>query len=297
MMPPSSHSLATPQGGRPPAARQSRFRGGKLGRGLARRGLLALGLAVLSGCATTPANAPAEVRQALAPTGTLRIAAYTGSPTSLVPGGSPGQERGVAVELGRELARRLGVPAQIVLFERPAEIIEGLKAGRADLTLTNASPARAKEVDFTPAVLRLESGYLAAPGSRVTTMAQVDAPGVRVGVAQGSSSQATLSRDLKAAQVVPVASVSVAAEQLRQGQLDLFASNKGILFDMSDRVPGSRVLEGRWALEQLALGVPQGRQAAAAWLQAFVADPATRALVRQAAQRAGLRGLATDSTP
>ncbi len=198
----------------------------------------------------------------------------------------------MAVELGRELARRLGVPPQLVVFERPAEIIDGLKAGRADITLTNASPARAKEVDFTPAVLRLESGYLAAPGSRVSSLAMVDAPGVRVGVAQGSSSQAALSRDLKAAQVVPVASTNVAAEMLRKGELDLFASNKGILFDMGDRVPGSRVLDGRWALEQLAIGVPKGREVAAAWLQGFVADPATQTLVRAAAQRAGLRGLA-----
>ncbi len=252
-------------------------------------------MALLAGCASGPDAAPPAVRQALAPTGTLRVAAYPGSPTSLVPGGSPGQERGVAVELGRELARRLGVPAQLVVFERPAEIVEGLKAGRADVTLTNASPARAKEIDFTSAVVRLESGYLAAPGARVATQAQVDAPGVRVGVAQGSSSQATLQRELKAAQLVPVASVMVAAEMLRKGELDLFASNKGILFDMADPVPGSRVLEGRWALEQLAVGVPKGREAGAAWLQAFVAEPATQALVRQAAQRAGLRGLAADS--
>lgn len=268
-----------------------------------RRALLAAAVvapglaALLAGCAGGPsapaAPAPAEVRQALAPTGTLRVAAYPGSPTSLVPG-APGAERGVAVELGRALAARLGVPAQLVVFERPADIVEGLKAGRADVTLTNASPARARDIDFSATVLRLESGYLVAPGSPLTAMSQVDAPGVRVGVTQGSSSQATLSRDLKAAQVVPVASVPAAVQQLRAGTLQVYASNKGILFDMSDQLPGSRVLDGRWALEQLAVGVPKGRGAAAPWLQAFLDEPATRALVRQAAQRAGLRGLASD---
>ncbi len=203
-------------------------------------------------------------------------------------------ERGVTVEVGRELARRLGVPAQIVVFERPAEIVDALKAGRADFTITNASPARARDVDFTPPVLRLESGYLVAPGSRLSTLAEVDAPGVRVGVALGSTSQATLSSDLKAARVVPLASVMAASAEMSKGALDAFASNKGILFDMADRVPGSRVLDGRWGLEQLAIGVPKGREAAAAWLKDFVADPALQALVQQAAQRAGLRGLAAD---
>jgi len=296
MVPAIPPSLATSPGDPPPPARRSWLRRGTQGHVPARRAWLALGLALLAGCASTADTAPpATVRQALAPTGTLRVAVYPGSPTSLVDSGSPGQERGLAAELGRELARRLGVPAVLVVFERPAEIVEGLKAGRADFTLTNASPARAREIDFTSAVVRLESGYLSAAGSGVVAQAQVDVPGVRVGVAQGSSSHAALQRDLKAAQVVPVASVMVAAEMLRKGELDLFASNKGILFDMADRLPGSRVLEGRWALEQLAVGVPKGREAGAAWLQAFVEDPATKTLVRQAAQRAGLRGLAADS--
>ena len=259
-----------------------------------RRLLLLTATALLAACASAPPAAPPGVRAALAPTGILRIAAYPGSPTSLVRAAASGDERGVAVELGRELARRLGVPAQIVVFERPAEIVQALKEGRADFTLTNASPARATDIDFTPPVLRLESGYLVAPGSRLTSLAAVDAPGVRVGVAQGSSSQAALTRDLRSAQVVPLASVVAASARMGQGDIDAFASNKGILFEMADRLPGARVLDGRWGLEQLAVGVPKGRDAAAAYLRDFVADPALQALVQQAAQRAGLRGLAAD---
>lgn len=256
-----------------------------------RRGLLiAAAASALAGCAA-PGVAP-EVRSALAPTGTLRIAVYPGSPTSLVLGPGPQEMRGLTVEVGRELARRLGVPAEVIVFERVPQIVDALKDGGADFTITNASPARAKEIDFTPPVVLLETGYLVPAHSRIGMLADVDRPGVRVGVSQGSTSQGALTRDLKQATVVAAASVVAAAEMLRKGELDAFASNKGILFDMSDRVPGSRVLDGRWGLEQLAVGVPKGREAAAAWLKAFVADPATQALVQQAAQRAGLRGLA-----
>ena len=78
---------------------------------------------------------------------------------------------------------------------------------------------------------------------------------------------------------------------LKKGELDAFATNKGIRFDMIDRLPGSPVLDGRWGLEQLTVSVPNGREFTAAYLKAFVADPATQALVQQAAQRAALRGL------
>ena len=79
----------------------------------------------LAGCAAVPGVAP-EVRQALAPTGTLRIAVYPGSPTSLVRGPGPQDMRGLTVEVGRELARRLGVPAEVVVFERVPQIVDAL---------------------------------------------------------------------------------------------------------------------------------------------------------------------------
>ncbi len=261
-----------------------------------RRLALALLATALLGCGTPPpppaAGAAAEVRQALAPTGTLRIGVYPGSPTSLVRGPGEGEMRGLAVELGRDMARRLGVSAQVLVFERVPQIVDALKAGSVDMTLTNASPARAREIDFSPTVVQLESGYLVPPGSRIAAIGDVDRAGVRVGVSQGSTSQGVLGRELKAAQLVPAASVVAATQMLRAGQLDAFATNKGILFEMADQLPGARVLEGRWGLEQLAVGVPKGREAGAAWLQAYVAEAGTQVLVRQAATRAGLRGLA-----
>lgn len=254
--------------------------------------VLAGATGVLAGCASAPTSAPAEVRQALAPTGALRVAVYPGSPTSLVRSAGQPDSRGLTVELGRELGRQLGVPVQLVVFERVPQIIDALKAGQADMTITNASPARARDIDFTPPLVQLETGYLVPAGSRIVALAQVDQPGVRVGVSSGSTSQGVMARELKAARLVAAPSVPAAVAMLKQGELDAFATNKGILFEMADQLPGSRVLEGRWGLEQLALGVPQGRSAAAAWLQEFVAAPATQQLVRDAAARAGLRGLA-----
>lgn len=258
--------------------------------------LLALGLQF--GCASVtappqaaPVAAPsAAVRDTLAPTGRLRIAVYLGSPTSLVRGGA--EERGLTVEVGRELARHLGVPAELVVFERVAQIVEALQAGRVDMTITNATPARAALVDFTAPLVGLELGYLVLPGSPVTALDQVDRAGRRIGVSQGSSSQAALTREFKQAAVVPAASLQEAGAMLKDGRLDAFATNKGILFELADGLPGARVLEGRWGLESLALAVPKGRTQGAEFLQQFIAEVRAQGLVQQAAARAGLRGLA-----
>lgn len=254
-----------------------------------RRSLLVAALALLAGCASAPTVDPG-IRQALAPTGTLRIAVYPGSPTSMVK--APGSEemRGLSVELGRELARRLGVPSEVLVFQRVAEVVDALKQGRADVTITNATPARARDVDFTPPLVALELGYLSLPASPVQSLAEVDKPGVRIGVSQGSSSQGVLSRELKQASVVPVPSLQVAARMLRERELDAFATNKAILFELADNVPGARVLDGRWGLEHLALAVPQGRQVAAPWLREFAEAVKREGRVKEASARAGLRG-------
>ncbi len=259
-----------------------------------RRGLLAAPLlaALLGACASFPPTAPTEVRAVLAPTGTLRVAAYPGSPTSLLRTTGSEEMRGLAVDIGRELARRLGVPVQIVIFPRVAEVVAGLRAGQADVTITNATPARAADVDFSAPLVGLELGYLALPDSKVQALDEVDQPGMRIGVSQGSSSQAALTRLYKHASVVPAPTLQAAAEMLRSGQIDAFATNKGILFELADGLPGARVLPGRWGLESLALAVPKGREAARAWLATFTQDMAEQGHVQRAAQRAGLRGTA-----
>ncbi len=198
--------------------------------------------------------------------------------------------RGLSVDIGLELARRLGVPGQIVIFPRVAEVVAGLKAGQADVTITNATPARAADVVFSAPLVGLELGYLALPGSKVQALDEVDQPGMRIGVSLGSSSQATLTRLHKHASVVPAPTLQAAAEMLRGGQIDAFATNKGILFELAHSLPGARVLPGRWGLESLALAVPKGREAARARLARFTQDMAEQGHVQRASQRAGLRG-------
>ena len=244
--------------------------------------------------AAQPTMASSEVRQTLAPTGVLRVGVYLGSPTSWVRLPQSGQSAGIALELGQALAQQLGVPVRMVEYPRVAEVIEGLKKGEVDMTFTNASAARAQVVDFTAALVRLELGVLVPADSRIRKFEDVDQVGVRIGVSQGSSSQAALGQRLKNTQVTPVASLELVQKMLREGQLDAFATNKGILFELSEKLNGSQVLSDRWGFENLAIAVPKGREAAMPYLQNFAQHMKQSGALQGMAQRAGLRGLAKE---
>ncbi|HYT97436.1 MAG TPA: transporter substrate-binding domain-containing protein [Casimicrobiaceae bacterium] len=251
---------------------------------------VALLLALFAGCASvTTAPDPSAIRT-LAPTGKLRVGLYPGTPTSIIGEPTSGDAKGVGFELGRALAERAGVSFEPVVFPRNADVLAAAKSGTVDMVFTNATPARMNDMDFSPVVLQIEQGYLVPGGSAIRARDEIDRTGVRVGVSEGSTSEATLSRELRNAKVVRTSSLKTAIDMLSSGRLDAFATNKATLFEISDALPASRVLDGRWGLESFAIGIPEGREAAMPLIRSFVGDAKTKDIVTGAVERAGLRG-------
>jgi polar amino acid transport system substrate-binding protein len=233
------------------------------------------------------------MRDILAPTGRLRVGAFAGSPLSMATDSKTGEIHGVCVDLGKELAQRLEVAFEQVNYQNIAGVLAGMKAGDVDFTLSNATPARAAHVAFSPTLLSVELGYLVPAISPIATIADLDKTGIRVGVTQGSTSQGTLPKILPNAAVVPAQNSKRAIEMLGQGELDAFATNKPTLFEMSDQMPDARVLDGRWGVEHIAIAIPKGRETAMEYLRRFVEEVQTNGLLSQAVEHAGLRGIVT----
>lgn len=258
-----------------------------------RRTFLSLAIPpALHACAAVgPAAPPTSVRAALAPTGKLRIAVVAGASGSMVRDSATGQAGGVAFELGMELARRLGVPHEVAEFAVFPDAARAVTTGAADLSSFNLASPLAAGVLLTRALYAQESGYLARPGSTLQESAEVDRPGAKVGVQQGSTSQGVLRRLLAKATIVPVSSLQEVPRMLAVGELDAFATSKSILHDLADRTPGARILTGHYTQEQQALAIPKGREGALPWLDEFVLQAIRSGLVAHAAERARLRGI------
>jgi polar amino acid transport system substrate-binding protein len=258
---------------------------------------LLVGALLLSGCASwnlTSASVPSvsqQIKSTLAPTGVLRVGVYLGSPTSLVRVGPSGESFGIALELGKTLGHQLGVSVQVVEFPRVAEVIAAIKDERVDMTFTNATAARAKEMDFTAPLVQLELGILVPTTSSIKYFGDVDKQSVRLGVSQGSSSQSVLGQRLKQTTIVPVPSLEVAASKLQNKELDAFATNKGILFELNEKLSGFQVLQDRWGLENLAIAIPKGRQDALPFLNVFAQKVRENGQLDLMTKRAGLRGM------
>ena len=195
-------------------------------------------------------------------------------------------------ELGREFARKLGVPYDPVVYAQNGEVIAALKSGNVDVLFTNATPARAKEIDFTQPYLEMDAGYLVPQGSSIAKFDDVDRPGVRVVVVEGSTSVVKLPALLMSATVVRTPNLDCGVALLVAGKAEVFATNKTILFGLSDKLPGSKVLDGRYGVEQIAMGMAQGKGSALAYARRFITAVVSEGLVKAAAGRASVRGAA-----
>lgn len=249
----------------------------------------ALGL-VIAACASVSSAPTPEARQALAPTGKLRVGLYLGGPTSIIRGATLAESRGVGFDLGQELARRIGVPFEPVVYPNPGGVIGGLKSGEWDIAFLALSPERMGVLDFTAPFLFVEHGYLVPAGSPISILAAVDRSGIRIGAPQGGSVNAILVRTIKNATVIASPGLAAGVEMLKVGKVDVFAANKANLFEISDKLPGSRVLDGRIGVDEITIALPKGREAGMAYVRKYIEDAKSEGLLKAAVQRAGLRG-------
>ncbi|GAA1697887.1 transporter substrate-binding domain-containing protein [Kribbella yunnanensis] len=141
-----------------------------------------------------------NVRDDLAPTGVLRASINLGNP--VLAQGTPDEPRGVTVDIAREIARRLDVPVEFVCFDAARKSFEAMVTGQADLCFLAVDPARADQVAFTEPYVVIEGVYVVGKDSALTTVADVDGPGIRIGVKEGSAYDLHLSRTVQQATIV-----------------------------------------------------------------------------------------------
>jgi polar amino acid transport system substrate-binding protein len=231
------------------------------------------------------------VRADLAPAGPLRAGINYGNFILARKDAASGQSRGVAIDLTRELARRLGVPLEIVAYDSVATMVDAAKTGAWDIAFLGIDPARAGEIGFTAAYLQIEATYLVPAGSKLRTVADVDQEGVRVAAPARANYELFLSRNLKRAQLVRATTADAAFALLVRGEVDALAGLRQALVGLTEKLPGSRMVDGHFMAVQQAVGVPRGRDAGLIYLRGFVEEAKASGLVARGIAETGAVGV------
>jgi polar amino acid transport system substrate-binding protein len=232
-----------------------------------------------------------EILKELAPTGILR-AGINLSNFLLVTGKSPsGDPEGVAPDMARAIAERLGVKLKLVPFKTPGELADAAASDVWDIGLIGAEPARAQRIVFSPAYVEIEASYLVPAGSALRTIAEVDRPGIRIAVAARSAYDLWLMRNIKQAQLVHADGIDASFRLFVNERLEVLAGLRPRLLTDAAKSPGARVLDGKFTAVQQAVGTAKANVAGALFLRDFVEEAIASGFVAGLIARHDVAGL------
>ncbi|MEY2804502.1 MAG: hypothetical protein RL657_1838 [Pseudomonadota bacterium] len=236
-------------------------------------------------------NAPLSAwADRLAPQGRLRASINLGNPILATPN-AQGQPQGVSVDLATELARELGVELTCVVHQTAAASVDTVRTERADVGFFAIDPQRGAGMGFTPPYVLIEGSYLVPQHSPIQSNDQVDRPGVRVVVGQGSAYDLHLSREIRHAELIRAPSSPAVMDHFVTHLYEVAAGVKQQLQADLLRYSGYRLLPGRFMVIEQAMALPAARgEAARNALAEFVERMKASGFVADALRRHGIAG-------
>lgn len=234
------------------------------------------------------------MRERLAPGGILRAGINLSNfllVSSRTPDGGPA---GVSPDMARAVAEHLSAELRYVPYASPALLADAAMRDEWDIGLIGAEPQRAQTIAFTPAYAEIEATYLVPAGSSLTSIAEVDAPGVRIAVTGKTAYGLWLDRNIDKAELVRTGTMDETLADFCDRKLEALAGLRARLTTDVAQLPGSRILDGRFMAVQQAIGVPRtgdGGEAAIVWLSRFVELAKSSGFVAELIRKHGVHDL------
>ncbi|MBX9617776.1 MAG: transporter substrate-binding domain-containing protein [Hyphomicrobiales bacterium] len=249
--------------------------------------IASLGIGLITGGQAMAADEAA--RAELAASGKLRVGvAFAPSASAFFVVKDPsGMPRGITVDLGEALAKKLGVPVEIVAAPNSGELVELTAKAAIDVAFMPVDAERKTKVEFGPAYFALESTCMVAPGSSVRSNGELNRGGTRVVGISNTTTVRKARETMPLATVTDVASVGEAIALMKAGQVEAVALSRDSLSGLVKDVPGARILDDAFQTTGIAIAVPKGRPAALAYASAFIEEAKANGLLRQVFDKAG----------
>ncbi len=247
----------------------------------------------LSACTMTmnTSTVPSAAIAEFTPAAKLRAAINYGNAVLAKHHPDTGEVTGVSVDLARELARRLGVELELLPVDAANKSVEAVKNQQVDIAFFAIDPLRAADTEFTAAYVMIEGTYVVPQNSPIQRNEEVDRSGIRIAVAAKSAYDLFLTRNIKNATLVRTVTSGGVTDMFLEQKLEVSAGVKQQLELDMQRLPGLRMLPGRFMEINQAMGMTKGKPAAIAYLRSFVEEMKASGFVAEALKRHGVEGV------
>jgi polar amino acid transport system substrate-binding protein len=227
----------------------------------------------------------------IAPTGKLRVA------IAISPAGGAfwctkteaGGYAGVPVDLGKEMAARLGVSVEYVIHQNSGQITDAAAKSTWDVTFLPKDPEREGRMSFGPTYEVADATYIVKAGSSVADFKTLDQPGIKVAAVNNTTTMRGAIAHLKKAEVTGYQSYDEIFNLLKAGEVDAFALSRDQLNALAKKIPGTRVLDETFKKTVTAVAVPLNHPPALDFVTKFMTEAVTNGTLRRAYDNNGLK--------
>ena len=223
----------------------------------------------------------------LAPSGRLRAAVNLGNIVLAQKDPATGALTGVIVDMTHELARRLGVPLDVMTYDTGGKIAPALATDHWDVSFLGDQQARDAGLVSTAPYLYVDATYMVRNDAPYKSVADLDRPGVRISAALNSAYDLYLTKTLKNAALVRAPTSADSIELFVNDRLEAAAGVRQNLLDGQKLHPGLRLLPDAFTRVDQAMCMPPGREAGFKYLSAFVEAMKASGLVRRSLDATG----------
>lgn len=216
-------------------------------------------------------------------TGTLRIAVAVGPALSATwcVENDAGEIVGVAADIGRELARRLGLGPALIAYPSSGAIVADGSAGTWDVAFVPADEKRKRQLSFGPNFFLGDSTYLIGNETGIDDLASVDQPGRTIAGIEGTATLRAARRGLRNAATIGLDKLDDVVALFETGSVDAIALGRESLASLQKKLRRSSiVLADSFHSAGSALAVPPDRDPAklGGLLEAAKSDGTLRAI-------------------
>ncbi len=213
----------------------------------------------------------AKAKQELVPNGKLRAGMNLGN-TLFTSQDASGKLHGVSVDLMQELATRIGVPIEMVVYAQPGQVADDSAKDLWDVAILAIEKTRAQTISFSIPMTEIEAGYVVHEDSPLERVEEVDANGVSIAAPSKAGYELYLTSTLKHASLVRTSNFANSIDVFNQRGVDVLSGLKPNLIDSMSKLPNARLLDGNFMVINHSLSTPLGRPAAHEYLRHFIQD-------------------------
>jgi polar amino acid transport system substrate-binding protein len=236
---------------------------------------------------------PSNVRKAFTPKGKLRASINLGNPLLANRSNETDQPFGISIDLAAELARRLEVELDLVVFDAAGKSVSAVESEEADVGFFAIDPKRGEKINFTAPYVLITGSYAVRAGSEISELGQVDRKNQTVVVGRGSAYDLYLSRTLENATIIYASTSADVVDVFFDGNYDVAAGVTQQLELDKRRHPELQILDEPFMTIQQAMGLPKTRgPEAASFLARFVEEAKQSGFVSDAISRHQVKGAA-----